>query len=97
MVPPALDAAQQAELKGAVQELPATAGIELANLYWQGVRHLVWERFGLRLCRSSCLNYPVSSTGQALQQLGFTFSVTRSAWSRRIKPSGRPSWLSMLP
>ena len=56
-----------------MQELPAAAGIELANWYWQGVRHLVWERFGLRLCHSSCLNYPVSSTGQALHRLGFTF------------------------
>ena len=56
-----------------MQQLPAALGIELANWYWKGVRHFVWERFGLSLCRSSCLNYPVSSTGQALHRLGFTF------------------------
>ena len=29
------------------------------------------DRFGLALSRSSCLNYPVSSTGQAMHRLGF--------------------------
>ena len=47
------------------------AGIELANWYWKGGRQFVLERFGFSLSRSSCLNYPVSSTGQALHRLGF--------------------------
>ena len=48
-----------------MQGLPATAGIELANWYWKAVRQFVSERFGLSLCRSSCLNY--------LHRLGFSF------------------------
>ena len=35
------------------------------------MRQFVRDRFGLALSRSSCLNYPVSSTGQALHRLGF--------------------------
>ena len=56
-VPPALDGGQQAELKAAVQELPAKAGIDLANWNWKVVRRFVQERYGLALSRSSCLNY----------------------------------------
>ena len=52
-------------MKGAVQEPPAAAGIELANWYWKVVRQFVSERFGVSLCRSSCLNY--------LHRLGFAF------------------------
>ena len=63
--PPVLDQAQREELKGAVQEPPAAAGIELANWYWKVVRQFVSERFGVSLCRSSCLNY--------LHRLGFAF------------------------
>ena len=48
-----------------MQELPAEAGIGLANWNWRVVRWFVWERFGLSLCRSSCLNY--------LRRLGFAF------------------------
>ena len=55
---PALGEAQQAELKGAVQELPGTAGIGLANWNWKAVHQFVSERFGLSLSRSCCLNYP---------------------------------------
>ena len=62
---------QQTELKAAVQEAPSQAGIELANWNWRAVLRLVEERFGLALSRSSCRNYPVSSTGQALHRLGF--------------------------
>ena len=40
-----------------MQEPPAAAGIELANWYWKVVRQFVSERFGVSLCRSSCLNY----------------------------------------
>ena len=63
--PPALGEAQQDELRAAVQELPASAGIGLANWNWRVVHRFVWERFGLNLCRSSCLNY--------LHRLGFAF------------------------
>ena len=63
--PPALDQAQQEELKGAVQQPPATSGIELANWYWKVVRQYVSERCGVSLSRSSCLNY--------LHRLGFAF------------------------
>ena len=63
MVPPALDQTQQEELKGAVEQSPAAAGIQLANWYWRVVRQFVSERFGISLCRSSCLNW--------LYRLGF--------------------------
>ena len=48
-----------------MEQPPATSGIQLANWYWKVVRHFVSERFGLNLCRSSCLNY--------LRRLGFAF------------------------
>ena len=51
--PPALDEAQQAELKAAVQELPDMAGIELANWNWRVVRQFLLERCSVSLCRSS--------------------------------------------
>ncbi len=54
---------QQAELKEAVQEQPAMAGIELANWNWKVVHRFVLERCGISLSRSSCLNY--------LHRLGF--------------------------
>ena len=63
--PSTIGETQQAELKGAVEQPPATAGIQLANWYWKGVRQFVSERFGVSLCRSSCLNY--------LHRLGFAF------------------------
>ena len=62
---------QRAELTTAVQEPPSQAGIELSNWNWRAVHQFVEDRFGLTLSRSSCLNYPVSSTGQALHRLGF--------------------------
>ena len=51
-------------MKRAVQESPAASGMELANWYWKGVRQFVWERFGVELSRSSCLNW--------LYRLGFS-------------------------
>ena len=63
--PPAIDEAQQAELRAAAQELPAMAGIELANWNWKLVHQFVLERFGIVLSRSGCLNY--------LHRLGFAF------------------------
>ena len=64
-MPPALDQAQQQELKAVVQQPPATLGMELANWYWKAVRQFVSERFGVSLSRSSCLNY--------LHRLGYAF------------------------
>ena len=69
-VPPAIDEAQQAELRAAVQELPAMSGIELANWNWRVVNQFVLERFGIGLSRSGCLNY--------LHRLGFPSSGPRS-------------------
>ena len=65
MVPPALDQAQQEELKAAVQQSPAASGLALANWYWRVVRWIVLERFGIGMSGSSCLNY--------LHRLGFAF------------------------
>ena len=62
-VPPPLNEEQQAELKRAVQGSPSQGGIDLSNWNWKVVRRFVEERFGLSLCRSSCLNY--------LHRLGF--------------------------
>ena len=50
-------------MKGAVEQPPAAAGIVMANWYWRVVRQFVSERFGISLCRSSCLNW--------LHRLGF--------------------------
>ena len=65
MVPPALDQAQQEELKAAVQEPPGASGIDLANWYWKAVRQFAGDRFSIGLSRSSCLNW--------LHRLGFAF------------------------
>ena len=46
-----------------MQDAPAAAGIGLANWNWKVVRLFIEKRFGLTLCRSSCLNY--------LHRLGF--------------------------
>ena len=48
-----------------MEQRPAAAGIQLANWYWKVVRQFVSERFGISLCRSSCLNW--------LHRLGFAF------------------------
>jgi transposase len=50
-------------LKAAVQRPPQEAGLELANWNWKVVREFIQQYFGLRLSRSSCLNY--------LHRLGF--------------------------
>ena len=52
-------------MKGAVEQPPAAADIQLANWYWKVVRQFVLERFGIELSRSSCLNW--------LHRLGFAF------------------------
>ena len=61
--PPVLDTNQQVHLKEAVQSPPVAAGLELANWNWKVVREFIRQRFGLKLSRSSCLNY--------LHRLGF--------------------------
>ena len=48
-----------------MEQPPAAAGIGLGNWYWKVVRQFVSERFGISLCRSSCLNW--------LHRLGFAF------------------------
>ena len=63
--PPALDQAQQEELKEAVQQPPASSGIGMANWYWKVVRRFASERLGIELSRSSCLNW--------MHRLGFAF------------------------
>src|ERR671934_1015768 len=62
-IPPALNPAQQAALKAAVQHPPREAGLDLADWNWKVVRRFVAERFGITLSRSSCRNY--------LHRLGF--------------------------
>ena len=52
-------------MKKAVQQPSDRSGIELANWYWKVVRQFVSERFGVSLCRSSCLS--------CLHRLGFSF------------------------
>ena len=47
--------------------MPAAAGIGLANWNWKGVHQFIWERFGISLSRSSCLNY-LHRLGFALRQ-----------------------------
>ena len=82
MVPPALDQTQQEELKGAVEQPPAAAGIQLANWYWRVVRQFVSERFGISLSRSSCLNW--------LYRLGFACRFSPSLGRPFSRTSGHP-------
>ena len=63
--PPALEPAQQEELKEAVQQLPTTWGMELANWNWKVVGQFVWERYGISISRSGCLKW--------LHRLGFAY------------------------
>ena len=46
-----------------MQTAPAAAGLDLADWNWKVVHAFVRQRFGLALCRTSCLNY--------LHRLGF--------------------------
>lgn len=61
-------------MKAAVQDTPQAAGIDLANWAWKVVRLFIEQRYGLRMCRSSCLNY--------LHRLGF---VVRRPKKRLVK------------
>ena len=78
-----LDVEQRAELKSAVPELPSQAGIDLSNWNWKVVRRFVEEQFRLTPSASSCLNYPVSSTGQALHRLGFVLKRPKAVAQSR--------------
>jgi transposase len=61
-------------LKAAVQASPRAVGIEAGDWNWKVVRTFCRERFGVTLCRSSCLNY--------LHRLGF---VVRRPKKRLLK------------
>ena len=69
-----------------MQQLPAAAGLDLANWNWKVVHRFVWERCGLSLCRSSCLTY--------LRRLGFAFKRPKKRLLKadEEKRGGRPSW-----
>ena len=81
--PPGLGETQQAELKATVQELPAMAGIELANWNWKAIHQFVSERFGISLSRSGCLNY--------LHRLGFAFKRPKKRLLKANEAKRRPS------
>ena len=70
-------------MRAAVQQLPAAAGLDLANWNWKVVHRFVWERCGLSLCRRSCLTY--------LRRLGFAFKRPQKRLRRRMRRNGRPS------
>jgi transposase len=61
-------------LQVAVQAAPRAAGIEAGDWTWKVVHTFCRERFGITLCRSSCLNY--------LHRLGF---VVRRPKKRLLK------------
>ena len=71
-------------MRAAVQELPAAVGISLANWNWKVVHQFVLGRFGISLCRSSCLNY--------LHRLGFALKRPKKRLSRLMRLNGWPSW-----
>ena len=74
VAPPALNAAQQAALKAAVQAAPRAVGIAAGDWNWKVVRAFCTKRFGVTLCRSSCLKY--------VHRLGF---VVRRPKKRLLK------------
>ena len=61
-----------------MQYLPAEAGLDLANWNWKVVHRSVWERFGLSLCRSSCLTYPRLHEGRLCAAWDLPSSVPSS-------------------
>ena len=72
-----------------MEQPPAAAGIQLANWYWRVVRQFVSERFGISLCRSSCLNW--------LYRLGFAFKRPKKRLLKANESQRRPSWRSTPP
>ena len=87
--PPALDQAQQEELKAAVQEPPGASGINLATWYWKAVRQFAGDRFSIGLSRSSCLNW--------LHRLGFAFKRPKKRLLKADEAKRGPSWRSTPP
>ena len=71
-------------MKAAVQLPPSSSGLEMANWYWKVVRRFVLERFGISLCRSSCLNY--------LHRLGFNLKRPKKRLTK-AKESQRESFV----
>ena len=82
---PTLGEAQQAALKGAVQELPGASGIGMANWNWRVVHRFVSERFGISLSRSSCLNY--------LHRLGFVLKRPKK-WLVKANEAKRETFVA---
>ena len=77
-------------MKRAVQGSPSQGSIDLSNWNWKVVRRFVEERFGLSLCRSSCLNYPRLHGGRLCIGWGLCSNGPRSGWSRRTRYGGKP-------
>ena len=92
---PALGEAQQAELKAAVQEQPAMAGIELAN--WTLLQ--AQEEGGPSVCPGMVRHQPEP---QRLPELSASVGVRPQASQEAVgqgrqKEAGGPSWRSMPP
>ena len=86
VAPPALNAAQQAALKEAMQHPAREAGIALAAWHWKVVRRFVNERFGITLARSSCLTY--------LHRLGFVIKRPQK-WLLKADEAKRAAFVTM--
>ena len=65
--PPALGTTQQAELRAAVQELPAEAGIGMANWNWKVVHRFVRERWSVSLSRFTLLSFGLQVWGNVFR------------------------------
>ena len=89
--PPALGGTQQAELTGAVQELPGMPGMEMANWNWKVVRQFVSKRFGIGLSRSACLNYP-HRLGFVLKRLVKADEQKREAFAAEYAALSDEAW-----
>ena len=69
----------QAELRAAVQELPAAVGDGLASWNWKVAHRFVSERSGISLSRSSCLNYPRFHEGRLCRAAARTSTRMRQS------------------
>ncbi len=97
-VPPALDVGQCEELKSGGAGSAVAGGHSASggsNWNWKAVRQYVADHFGLTLRRSppqADLNYPVSSTGQALHRLGFVLKRPR----KRLVKADPKRWAAFV-
>ena len=57
-----------------MQEPPGASGIDLANWYWKAVRQFAGDWFGIKLSRTSCLNW--------MHRLGFAFKRPKERLSK---------------